>query len=84
MLSKKKRCLPFNIILKLKIIVSKEKLLAFNKSKFQASSTRFHLAVSLSTTTLTKNKKGNLCLKFCETDSKVPTPVSRRDNKPEE
>ena len=30
--------------------------------------------------TLTKNKKWNLRLKFCETDSKVSTPVSRRDN----
>ena len=56
MLSKKK-CVRFNIILKLKIIVSKEKLLAVNETKFQASSTRFHLAVSMSTATLTKNKK---------------------------
>ena len=33
MLSKKK-CLRFNIILKLKIIVPKEKLLAVNETKF--------------------------------------------------
>ena len=39
-------------------------------------STQFHLPVSLSTATLTKNKKWNRRLKFCETDSKVSTPVS--------
>ena len=57
MLSKKK-CLRSNIILKSKIIVSKEKLLAVNETK--VSSTQFHLAPvspSLSTATLTKNKK---------------------------
>ena len=47
----------FNIILKLKIIVPKEKLLAVNGTKFYALSTQFHLAVSLCTATLAKNKK---------------------------
>ena len=79
MLSKKK-CLTFNIILKLKIIVPKEKLLAVNGTKFWGSSIGFHFAVSLSTIPLTKNKKRKLRLKLCETDSKVSTPVSRRDN----
>ena len=78
--SVKKKCLTFNIILKLKIIVPKEKLLAVNGTKFWGSSIRFHFAVSLSTVPLTKNKKWNLRLKLCETDSKVSTPVSRRDN----
>ena len=43
-------------------------------------STQFHLAVSLSMATLTKNKKWSLHLKFCETDSKVSTPLNCRDN----
>ena len=33
-MSSKKKCLCFNIILKQKIIVSKEKLLAVNETKF--------------------------------------------------
>ena len=39
------------------MIVPKEKLLAVNETKFSASSTQFHLAVSVSTAALTKNKK---------------------------
>ena len=66
---------------KLKIIVPKEKLLAVNITKFWASSTQFHIAVSLSTATLTKNKKWNLHLKFSKTDSKVSTPCKLQRHK---
>ena len=43
-------------------------------------STQFHLAVSLSTAPLTKNKKWNLLLNFAKSFPKS-TPVSCRDNK---
>ena len=43
-------------------------------------STQFHLAVSLSTAPLTKNKKWNLLLNFAKSILKS-TPVSCRDNK---
>ena len=57
MLSKKK-CLRFRIILKLRIIVPKEKLLAVSETKCKFCQSSFiYLAVSLSTALLTKNKK---------------------------
>ena len=58
----------------------KEKLLAVNETKFLALSAQFHLTVSLSTATLTKNKKWNPRLKFCETDSTKSLLLSCRDN----